>query len=50
MKKNILFVFVLFSLLSTAENEVRKSITPGQIWKDDRCKLLLIERSDKLAL
>ena len=36
MKKNILFVFVLFSLLSTAENEVRKSITPGQIWKDDR--------------
>ena len=36
MRKNILFVFILFSLLSTAQNEVRKSFTPGQIWNDDR--------------
>ena len=36
MRKNILFALILFSLFSTAQNEVIKSFTPGQIWKDDR--------------
>ncbi|MEI7502209.1 MAG: glycoside hydrolase family 43 protein [Paludibacter sp.] len=36
MTKNILFVFILFSLFSSAENLSKKSITPGQIWKDDK--------------
>jgi beta-xylosidase len=36
MTKNVLFVFILFSLVSTAENPVVKSILSGQNWKDDR--------------
>jgi beta-xylosidase len=36
MTKYLVLVFILFSLFSSAKTPVVKSITSGQIWKDDR--------------
>jgi len=36
MKKNIVVLFILFSMFSTAQTTLGRLITPGQLWKDDR--------------